>query len=570
MGMLACGCAEDGAPQCELATVTQALEAADRKIVGEAEPYPADPMLRGRDEALRVSQRERRDAAWATVEKVLAPMTVALAEELPALAPGTPATLPRWQTWYGRDDVKRLFQRLYEGLGPEGRAARAPFEDVALDEAFGWNPHAVEELDSWPAERWQAYLEAIETADELAGIGDIGRVGYAPGAARHLIASYGAELGCLTGGAPPPVVDDADAGTPRVRRVLREPVALAACARRMVGPFFVADGEVLSARLEGGADGGGDGTVIARLGAPPTLGEDGLDCAAEAGEACEVDGPGAVWIELAADGRALAGTLTIDYREAASAAWAGCLDGAFPVDAVVIKAEWRRAEFGFTLPVYDTSAAAMTARLAADGDRDWGSEGDAQADPGPDAIYTARLPSDNVYRMPALHIMSKELDHWQWITLWWSPEPDGDFGADRPASLAALGGPWRNYKMCTVTAFAEGDPLADGGYADGTASLGDALAAVYGGEGAPSWCSNPYLEVGHGNASTNCVGCHQHGGAAAVELIDEILADETRFPAIGRVQVRNNFPHDYSWAVEQGDRLGQMFEDEVEYWDAAE
>ena len=75
--------------------------------------------------------------------------------------------------------------------------------------------------------------------------------------------------------------------------------------------------------------------------------------------------------------------------------------------------------------------------------------------------------------------MSKELDHWLWITLWWSPDPDSDFGADRPAAIAALPGPWRNYKMCVTSSYLEGDPDPRGG-ADG--SLGDALAAVHGGD----------------------------------------------------------------------------------------
>jgi hypothetical protein len=47
---------------------------------------------------------------------------------------------------------------------------------------------------------------------------------------------------------------------------------------------------------------------------------------------------------------------------------------------------------------------------------------------------------------------------------------------------------------------------------------------------------------------------------------EDILTDELRFPNHGRVQVRNNFPTDYAWAVTQGDRLGRLFADQVEYW----
>ena len=166
--------------------------------------------------------------------------------------------------------------------------------------------------------------------------------------------------------------------------------------------------------------------------------------------------------------------------------------------------------------------------------------------------------------MPALHVMTKELDHWLWITLWWSKDPDTDFGADRPANVAALPGPWRNYKMCVSSAYLEGDPDPRGGAAG---TLGDALEAVHGGVGAPSWCSNPYLELGEGNAATNCIGCHQHGGT---DLTPEaILATQ---PHHGATRVRNNFFTDYLWAIKggQGEDLSALVQAEVDYWDASD
>src|SRR5690606_27811438 len=109
-----------------------------------------------------------------------------------------------------------------------------------------------------------------------------------------------------------------------------------------------------------------------------------------------------------------------------------------------------------------------------------------------------------------------ELRHWLWITIWWSPEPNTDFGADRPEAITELGGPWKNYKMCVATDFEERDPDPTGGYPTGPGSLGDALAAVHGGGSpgspTPSWCSNQFIERGAKNAQTNCVGCHQHAG----------------------------------------------------------
>jgi hypothetical protein len=173
------------------------------------------------------------------------------------------------------------------------------------------------------------------------------------------------------------------------------------------------------------------------------------------------------------------------------------------------------------------------------------------------------LSGGETYRMPALHIMTKELEHWVWITLWWSSTPDEDFGADRPAAIAALGGPWSHYKMCVVTAFDERDPDPRGGQ---PGSLGDSLAAVHGGVGSASWCSNPYLEEGPGNAQTNCVGCHQHAGTRLRS--EDILGDELLFPERGRVQVRDNFPTDYLWSAVTGDDLVTMIRAEVDFWDS--
>jgi hypothetical protein len=229
-----------------------------------------------------------------------------------------------------------------------------------------------------------------------------------------------------------------------------------------------------------------------------------------------------------------------------------------PRDAVIVKADWRRQLSNELLPIYDTSAARMTSRFSSDAQ--WVSDG--VAGPASDEIYTALIASSGAkFRMPALHIMSKELDHWMWITLWWSPSPNSDFGADRPAAISSLPGPWKNYKMCVSTQYLEGDPDPRGGQAG---TLGDSLAAVSHGAGSPSWCSNPYLEAGPGNAGTNCIGCHQHGGT---DLSPETILT---LPHHGSTRVRNNFFTDYSWAVKGGggDDLSAVVQAEIDYWDA--
>jgi hypothetical protein len=505
--------------------MTAELSAQDRKLVGMAAAYPADGMLRGREDELLHSQAARREVAWQALARVLEPVPFAIDPDA-----GAPAVLPRWHTWYGVDDVRRMFERLFVALSDDDKRARAPFTDAALDDAFAWNPTAVESFGSWPPDRWQAYIDAIEGAEEVAGIGGIDRVQYSPGATRHLMASYASIVGC-EGAPPPPEVTDAPSAGPR--RMVRETMTLSACAERSFGPYFVGEGETLTATVEGAAR--------VRIGA----------CE---GDTCDASGPGAVHVSVLGDGRGGDATLTIDYQEA-DPTWAPCLKSPFPLDAAVVKADWRRAELGIHVPVFDTSAAGMTAALA--GDQEWLPT--TEVDPGPESIYTLTLPTGARYRLAGMHLMTKELDHWLWVTMWWSPDPNTDFGADRPVSLPA---PWNNYKMCVVTSFREGDLDPRGGATQ--PSLAEALAAVHAGAGGPTWCSNPMIELGHGNAASTCIGCHQHGGVPVRS--EEILSDDVRFPDNGRAQVRNNFVDDYSWAVTAGDRLGRMMADEVEYW----
>jgi hypothetical protein len=338
-------------------------------------------------------------------------------------------------------------------------------------------------------------------------------VSYDPLAARHLLASRGDIARCISDGAP--ASDDAGPDAPVAPSV--EHIEISECGVRTLGPYRVAPGGSLTADVRGDA-------VVRVDGAP------GARCDAQG---CEVDGPARV--ELVVTPR-VAEPISVEVTyDAELAPFVPCLDDGFPVGSAIVKADWRRVGFGVMLRAHDTSAESLRAIRAGDGG--WG-EGVAEVDPGADDIFTVELPNGNRFRLAALHLMTKELDHWAWTTLWWSPEPDVDFGADRPTELR--GTPWQRYKMCAVTWFDEHDPDATGGVLDPT--LADALAAVHEGVGGPSWCSNPYLEEGPGNAESNCIGCHQHAGAGLTP--EEIL----RFPVRGRRLARASFPFDYTFA----------------------
>jgi hypothetical protein len=178
------GSDDDSTPE-PTCVAAHAVTVADRALIGEASPYPADGMLRAEEAELAASPELRRAAAWRAVERATAPIPLATA--LPALPS---ATMPRWHTWYGKDDVGRLFHHMYEGIGEARRATRDRFDDDELDAAFGWNPQAVFEDPAWPEDRLAEYIASLDTEAELGATGGIGRVGYSPGAARHFLRSY--------------------------------------------------------------------------------------------------------------------------------------------------------------------------------------------------------------------------------------------------------------------------------------------------------------------------------------------------------------------------------------------
>lgn len=546
-----CGCSDapDKTAVCDFGTQTSAATVQDRKIIGAVAPYVADLGLASRDEELRTSIAARRQVAWDVVGRVLAPTP--LAE--PDLAPqfGGQPVIPAWHTWFARDDFDRVFKKLYRDLGPTARAARAPLDAATIDGGFAWNTTALDELPEWPEQRYQDYLATIDSQEEAHGLGGVNRVGYSSGAMRHLLASYKQQYDCRLGAAP----DAFDTQPVREGSTVAhaEHVDVASCEWRVLGPFAAAAG----AKVKVTSRGDGDADVYVRRGSAPEPHQYDCKSAGDAStETCSVDGGGLVYVAVfGADASSV--DVDVEYL-AEDVALPTCLAQEMPRDSVLVKADWRR-NLGENLPFFDTSAARMRERLAAKAD--WAT-GDGSANPTSSSIYTLTLPNGNVFRMPALHMMTKELDHWLWITLWWSPNPDSDFGADRPAAIASLPGPWKNYKMCVVTSYLEGDADPRGGFAG---TLGDALEAVNPGDGTPTWCSNPYLELGEGNAATNCIGCHQHGGT---ELSPEsILAT---LPHHGSTRVRNNFFTDYLWAIKggQGEDLSAIIQAEVDYWDA--
>ncbi|MEZ4258293.1 MAG: hypothetical protein R3B36_04445 [Polyangiaceae bacterium] len=429
------------------------LRPAERKIVGEAREYPADVELSKRLPELNRSMKERRAAAWKAIARALA--AVPLADKA-VQVDGTEPTLPLFRTWYGKDDLERLFGKMYADMTPAERRARRAFTPDEIRAAF--RAHATDQ-GSWSEDEYLARVKRLADKPGVDGLGGNSRVSYSPGFVRHLLMNYAPATACL-----------------------------------------------------------------------PKL-----------------------------------GTFTPDVEHEPDN-FSQCYSAEFPVDAALVKASWWRADFGMSLPVYDTSAATLRAKLSGESDQGGWGKGQDKATPDATQIYTVKTSDGATFRMPGMHLATKELREWLWITMWWSPDADSDFGQDRPDEIRALGGPWSSYKMCVVTAYEEADPDPTGGFGG---SLGEALAATHAGKG-PTWCSNPYVEKGAKNAQTNCIGCHQHAGIPGLGS-EAILADDAAFPSAGRTKLRKSFPTDYTWAFDAPpESLARILESHVQHHDTTD
>ena len=565
-------------------------DAFGRSLVGIPRPYQPDPEMvadpLGQKVLLATNMRERRARAWDTARQVLEPVPlVGLASQIDRL-PDCPAgvetrdidrcenqsdeasctgytsgdasicqwngeacapscdnltlpdgaeipKIPRWSTWYGVEDISTIFKAAYGQLSPEDQRARRHFTDEEIGRAMLVNNSAVDRSRRWPLRR---YTDAVGDLFGCALPQEDGESDedYATRCALSRQSNFSG--GSTAGGG--------------IARMVYSPAMVLHMMRNYP--------EILACRDDKLQDTwcGGDEPCLEP--------EENFSTCFSQEFPADAGNP---WAAL-------------DPEQAGDVAGLPGVGG-----TVLIKATWARVGFGFKLPAYDTDADALSALLAPgavgnwseDGDRQYeGEDGDIAAFPTPNDIYTITTRSGGTYRLTGLHIMTKDLRHWNWITLWWSDEPDTDFGADRPENFSTLPGVWSNYKMCVVVDYTEADEDAAGRFAD-LPSLQAAITASGATPGAPSWCSNPYIEEGPANARTNCIGCHQHAGSrfdeqgAGLVLEDLITQDDpnlgpaNRYPANGRTQRRTKFATDYSWAFSRMDDLTELMRTEIEY-----
>lgn len=237
-----------------------------------------------------------------------------------------------------------------------------------------------------------------------------------------------------------------------------------------------------------------------------------------------------------------------------------CFGKEIPREGALIKAIWHRVDNSEGLPVYDTGVSGI--QNLESNEFEWKPKEflPTKRLPKNSEILTIQVPSGQVYQLVGFHIMSKILRHWAWITLWWSPSPDSDFGEDRPPELNGKNNWLKNYKMCVVLDHTEGAQQGWNEFAANQGGLSEAIKASAEMNGDYSWCSNPYIEKGAMNAKTNCIGCHQHGGGSrSPEELMNLRGSPFSNWVLGKA--RQSFPSDYLWSFGATQPTGGHHED---------
>jgi hypothetical protein len=105
-----------------------------------------------------------------------------------------------------------------------------------------------------------------------------------------------------------------------------------------------------------------------------------------------------------------------------------------------------------------------------------------------------------------MHVTTRELENWFWMTFWWHDRPDeGPFAADRPSELKGV---WRNYLM--NISYDMDNPREP--------------------DGTPHIAYNPYLEGAMlDGVVTNCMTCHRRASWPPQPPVDVLLSDDLQY-----------------------------------------
>lgn len=93
----------------------------------------------------------QRQIAW----KIWADMSAPLSDR--------PYSFPKWQSWYAREDLQRIFHYLYKKIGKEARQKRRAFTAEEIGLALEWHDKKQFLEPDWDRSRFERWLEKFDT-----------------------------------------------------------------------------------------------------------------------------------------------------------------------------------------------------------------------------------------------------------------------------------------------------------------------------------------------------------------------------------------------------------------------
>jgi hypothetical protein len=84
------------------------------------------------------------------------------------------ATFVKWQTWYSREDLQRIFRRAFEQLGKDGRRQRMPLSEAQISDAIAF--HDIEQYNGkdWDTAYFDRWLKRyIDKEDAIPGLNKV-------------------------------------------------------------------------------------------------------------------------------------------------------------------------------------------------------------------------------------------------------------------------------------------------------------------------------------------------------------------------------------------------------------
>ncbi|HET9236560.1 MAG TPA: hypothetical protein VFO10_04890 [Oligoflexus sp.] len=95
-----------------------------------------------------------------------------------------------WQSWYGREDLQRIFRHLYENLGPAGRRERRELSPTVIQDGIRWNDELQFHDAGWDARRFEEWFARYDTDEKKRSIPGMQKILFNQTALTFLLQNY--------------------------------------------------------------------------------------------------------------------------------------------------------------------------------------------------------------------------------------------------------------------------------------------------------------------------------------------------------------------------------------------